>query len=221
MVHGVHALPSGNRTGPFGGAAELPNHGHGLDGNGSGQRLVARRGHGRCGSDGDVVRCAPPAPSQSGQEPVLGGRGCVPPNPERAPHPCGPPRHRHGRDDARSHARRRGGGRRLRLPRSVPRRQRGSGRPHRICRRHGRARGAHRLCGRFDGVARVEESRCHGGRRGGGKLPTVWRSHGIRRSARGLFRGARVLQAPLPRPNHRRVRRPLGTACVAHGPSNP
>ena len=35
------------------------------------------------------------------------------------------------------------------------------------------------------------------------------------------FFAARNLQASLPRPNHRRVRRPLGPACVAHGPSNP
>ena len=221
MVHGLHALPSGNRPGSPRSLAQLPNHGHGPDGHGSGQRVLARRRHGCGGGDGNALCGTTPAPSEGGQEPILGRRGGLPPDAERSAHPRGAPRHRHGRDDARRDARRGGSGKRLWMFGPVPRRQRRSGRHDRICGRHGGARGAHRVCRRFDGPLGLEESRCHGRRRGGGQLPTVWGSHGLRRTSCRLLCSARGLQASLPRPNHRRFQGPPRPTRVADGPPNP
>ena len=56
LVHAVHALPGGDRPGPAGGAAQLPDHGGGPHRPAAGQRLAARRGHRGRGGDGDVRR---------------------------------------------------------------------------------------------------------------------------------------------------------------------
>src|SRR6266511_1951249 len=53
LVHRLHALPAGDRAGPAGGAAELPDHGGRPHRHGAGQRLPARRGQRRGRGDGD------------------------------------------------------------------------------------------------------------------------------------------------------------------------
>ena len=57
LVHRVHAVPAGDRAGPAGGAAQLPDDGHRPHGPGRGERVAARRGHrGRGGGRPDVAR---------------------------------------------------------------------------------------------------------------------------------------------------------------------
>ena len=52
LVHGLHAVPGGDRAGAAGGAAELPDDGHRPDRAGDRQRVAARRGHGGGRGDG-------------------------------------------------------------------------------------------------------------------------------------------------------------------------
>ena len=42
MVYGLHAVPGGNRTGPFRGFDELPDDGGRFNWNGARKRIVAR-----------------------------------------------------------------------------------------------------------------------------------------------------------------------------------
>ncbi len=68
--------------------------------------------------------------------------------------------------------------------------------------------------------ARADAARAPGrvGRRhGGGDHAALRRAPGVRRPARGLLRLPRRVQAPDPRPHHRRVHRRAGPARAAHG----
>ena len=56
LVHRVHAVPGGDRAGPAGSAAELPDHDLRADGDGDRQRLAARRGDRRRRGHGDGAR---------------------------------------------------------------------------------------------------------------------------------------------------------------------
>ena len=51
VVHGVHALPARDQPGPAGGVAQLPDDGRRAHRVRSGERVAARRGHGRGGGD--------------------------------------------------------------------------------------------------------------------------------------------------------------------------
>ena len=63
LVHRVHAVPAGDQPGPARGAAQLPDRGHGPDRSRHGERVDARRGHGR--GRGDDARAAIDASRQA------------------------------------------------------------------------------------------------------------------------------------------------------------
>jgi hypothetical protein len=88
VVHPIHTLPGGDRPGPPGGAADVPDHGGRPHRPPPGQRVPARRGHGR-GRGHDHV----PEPGPGEGPGLPRSRGLSPPDHRRGPHPRPTPRH--------------------------------------------------------------------------------------------------------------------------------
>ncbi|CAA9215060.1 MAG: Glycine dehydrogenase [decarboxylating] (glycine cleavage system P protein), partial [uncultured Acetobacteraceae bacterium] len=184
LVHGLHALPSGDRAGAAGSAGELPNGGGGPDGAARRQRLLAGRGHGggRGGGAGQGR-----APRQ--RERAAGGGGPAPADPGGGARPRRAGRHRgEGRAPGGDH-RRGGSGEALRGAAPVPRHHRRGARP--LARDRGGAQGRGDG-GRVRGPALAlpaDAARRDGRGRGGGQHAALRRAARLRRPARGLHGG--------------------------------
>ena len=213
LVHGLHALPGRGQPGPARGRAQLPADGGRPHRHGAGQRLAARRGHGRRRGDGDG---APGPPQQV--RPLLRRPWLPSADPGRAAHPRPPSGHRAGA----GRRRRRSGGRgRVRRTAPVSRHQRPHPRPARRDRGRPAAgrpgRGRHRPPGA--GPADAPGRAGCGHRPGLG--PALRRAHGLWRPARRLLRHQGRPQARHARPDHRRLARRPRQARPAHGAADP
>ena len=126
LVHRLHALPGGDLPGPPGGAAELPDHGHGSDRLRRGRRLAAGRGHRRRRGDADAGRRA----RGRDRPPVLRLARMPPPDHRRDPPARRAPGHRGGgRRSRQLHLRQVG----VRRAGAVPRHRRHRARLPRAC----------------------------------------------------------------------------------------
>ena len=188
----VHALSIGDRARPSRSAAHVPDHGDGPDGDGSGQRVAARRGDGRGGSDGHAAARAQAGrggcgAGAAGCRHVLPADDCGGPGARRAAG-C----HGAGRADRRLQLR----ARRLRRDRAVARYAWGpdrSGAGHRAGARGRRRRGGR---GRPAVAGAGEASRRAGRRHRLRQFPALWRAAGLRRAARRLLRHPPGVRAP-------------------------
>ena len=221
MVHGVHPVPGGDCPRPPRGPTELPDHGHGFDRHGSGQRVFVGRGHIGCRGHGHVVCRTSPTSGEGRTHAVLGGPRRVPPNPQRVAHPRGSLGHQPRAHGPGRHAGCGRTGRRVWMLGAVPRRRWGGARLDRLDGRPRRPGRAERVRHRFDGLVGHEEPRPNGRGRRGWKHPALRCAHGLRGSSRGLLRRQGVVQAPLPWTHHRRVHRPPRQAGLAHGATDP
>ena len=217
MVHALHALSGGNRSGTPRVAAQLPDHGARPHRNGSRQRLAARRSDGRRRSDDDAgARAGEKARRHQRRAAISGVRFVLCADARPAARTGGAARHRDRPDAER--AARFGRVRRARLRRAGP--DAGQRRPRpRSARVHcpgeeGGRPGRGWL--RPAGADAADAAWRNGRRRRLRQLAALRRPARVRRPACGVFRDARETRAPGAGPDHRRVGGLAGEYRLSH-----
>ena len=210
VVHAVHALPGGDRSGAAGVAAELPDDDHGSDGHADVERVAAGRGDGGGGGDDNVQQHRARAEAD-----VFGG-GQLPPADDR------------GVPDARGRAGAGGGGGGLQEVRLQQQgRERRAGAVPGDGRVGGGLLGLHQERARArregsdgDGPAVADGADAAGraGRGHGGRVGAeVWGADGVRGAARGVPGDVAGVQAADARAHHRHEHRREREAMPADG----